>query len=52
MVVRENLRLGQKVLYGKEREECFVEMLTRTAIGLISVNGHVILCEYGDVYTN
>lgn len=52
MVAKEELRLGQRVLYGADRREAVVDGLTKTVAGLelLGEEGRYVICEYADVY--
>lgn len=52
MVAKEELRLGQRVLYGADRREAVVDGLTKTVAGLelLGEEGSYVICEYSELY--
>ena len=50
MLVKEEMRLGQKVLYGDARESAVVDGLTQTFAGLRLDRGGYVLADYSDVH--
>lgn len=50
MVEKEQLRLGQRVLYGKRRIGARVDALTRDSCGLLLDDGRYVVTGYGEVW--
>ena len=50
MVNKEELRLGQRVRYGRRKVGAKVDALTQDSCGLVLDGGRYVRCSYEDVY--
>lgn len=50
MAIKEELRLGQVVRFGKEMKKAVIDGLTRTFAGLVPEDGGYVTVSYEDIY--
>lgn len=50
MAIKEELRLGQVVRFGKEMKKAVIDGLTRTFAGLVPEEGGYVTVSYEDIY--